>query len=175
MCVTGHPLKNHDFWKIASSILSFRQFEGSKVANKHVCEKISCSGFSRTASTTSAERFRCLKSGFEHFGTSCLFWVQKGGTPRPRACGAHKARPVPGTAQANAEAENDEVPFFPAPAATFVSGLLHVQKSGPETHTIRQTESEFIGVGRREPAHGMQISCAGRGAAWPFFSLYVCL
>ena len=91
-----------------------------------------------------------------------------------RASGAHKARPVPGTAQASAEPENDEVPFFPAPAATFVSGLLHVQKSGPETHTIRQTESEFIGVGRREPAHGMQISCVGQGAAWPNCSLYVC-
>ena len=62
--------------------------------------------------------------------------------------------------------------FFPAPAATFVSGLLHVQKSGPETHTIRQTESEFIGVGRREPAHGMQISCVG-GSLADLFS--VCL
>ena len=136
---------------------------------------MSCSSFSKTPSTTSAERFGSLESSFEHFGTSCPFWVQKGGTPRPRACGAHKARPVPGTAQANAEAENDEVPFFPAPAATFASRLLHVQKSGPETHTIRQTESEFIGVGRREPAHGMQISCVGQGAAWPNCSLYVCV
>ena len=136
--VTGHPLKNHDFWKIASLFLSFRQLERSKVANEHVCEKISCSSFSKTPSTTSAERFGSLESSFEHFGTSCPFWVQKGGTPRPRACGARKARPVPGTAQANAEAENDEVPFFPAPAATLSSGSLPARKSGAAMRTICQ-------------------------------------
>ena len=138
MYVTGHPLKNHDFCKITFSFLSFRQLERSKVANEHVCEKISCSSFSRTLSTSSAERFGSLKGSFEHFGTSCLFWVQKGGTPRPRACGAHKARPVPGTAQANAEAGNDEVPFFPAPAATLSSVLLHAPKSGAEMRVFCQ-------------------------------------
>ena len=65
--------------------------------------------------------------------------------------------------------------FFLAPAATHAGRLLHVQNGRPETHTIRQTESKFIGVGRREPAHGMQISCVGQGAAWPNCSLSVCL
>ena len=93
MCVTGHPLKIHDFWKIASSFLPLRQFERSKVANKHVCEKISCCSFSKTPSTTSAQRFGSLKSSFELFGTCCLFWVQKGGAPGPGPVGPTKQGP----------------------------------------------------------------------------------
>ena len=89
VCVcNGAPPKNHDFWKIAYSFSSFRQLERYKTANKHVCEKVPCSSFSNTPSTTSAERFGSLESSFEHFETSCLFWVEKRGDPQAQGlCG----------------------------------------------------------------------------------------
>ena len=109
------------------------------------------------------------------------FGSRKGGTPWPAAFGAHKARPVPGTAQANAEAEKDEVPFFfrRLRPRCRVGCCTHRKKSRKKTkiRVLCQRALEFIGVGRREPAHGMQISCGGQGGSLADLSsvcIYVC-
>ena len=60
------------------------------------------------------------------------FGSRKGGAPRPGACGAHKARPVPGTAQANAEAENDEVPFFSGACGGLILPQAQPKMSPPQ-------------------------------------------
>ena len=166
MCVTGHTLKNHNFWKFASSFSSLRQLERSKSVNKHVCEKIPCSNVSKTPSTTCAERFGSLESSFNHFGTSCHFWVQKRATRGPGPVGPTKQGPFLTQPRQMRRLKMMKYHFFRRLRPHSRAGCCTCRKkSGPETRTIRQTESEFIGVGRREPAHGMQISCVGQGAA----------
>ena len=65
-------------------------------------------------------------------------WARPGG---PRTHRTHGARCVPGTSQASAEAENDEVAIF--------SGACG--------------GTQFVGVGGAKPAHGMRFSCVGGG------------
>ena len=57
MSVTGQPLKNTISGNRVFVLSAFRQLERPKTVNKHVCEKISCSSFSKTPSMTPAERF----------------------------------------------------------------------------------------------------------------------
>ena len=138
MSVTGQPLKNHDFWKSAPSFLPFREVDRSKTANKHVSEKISCSSVSKTPSLYTAEHFWGPKSVFEHFGTSCLFWVRKGGTPGPGPVGPTKQGPCLAQPRQMRRLKMMKYHFFPAPATTSSSGLLHAQKSGTGLCTFCQ-------------------------------------
>ena len=128
LSVTGHPLKIRDFWEIASSFLSLRQVERSKLANKHVSEKILCSSVSKMPSTRSAERFGSLHGVLEHFGTSCHFWVQN--PPGPRPPGPTKQGPC--LAQPRQMRRLEMMKYhFPRPCGHVLSiGLLRAPKSG---------------------------------------------
>ena len=84
-----------------------------------------------------------------------------------RASRTHKARPVPGTAQASAEPENDEVPFSGAcdhPARRFVAQAQ--KKCARSAHRVRL----HCWSGEARARHGIRISCVGAGAGWAVLS-----
>ena len=92
------------------------------------------------------------------------FW----GSPA-RSSRAHKARPVPGTAQASAEPENDEVPFFRrlrSSSETMGHTSAKKWKRALSAHRV----SLYCWSGEARARHGIRISCVGAGAGWAVLS-----
>ena len=123
--VTGQPLKNHVFWKIAPSFCTFGDAALPPWTFEIMLEKMSWQTFPKILNP--ADREWRPNARFEHFGALLplknSFWYLGGHGPSwgpendKKAPKGHRERCVPGTSQASAEAENAQVPVFPAPAA----------------------------------------------------------